>query len=108
MTKQLAPIEELAKNITSLEVINGIVYFSTEVPIENGEYSSELVEVNALIKELRQAIIKDFVSKLEPVHSQFFDVNKWYDYLNEKHKKNTIEAGYLHRDLYDLSEWSNK
>jgi len=52
--------------------------------------------------------IRDFVSTLEPVHSQFFDVNKWYDYLNEKHKKNTIEAGYLHRDLYDLSEWSNK
>ena len=57
---------------------------------------------------VRQAIIKDFVSTLEPVHSQFFDVNNWYDYLNEKHKKNTIEAGYLHRDLYDLSEWSNK
>lgn len=54
----------------------------------------------------RQAIIRDFVSTVEPVHSQFFDVNKWYDYLNEKHKKNTIEAGYLHRDLYDLSEWS--
>ena len=84
----LAPIELLAR-----EYINAMGYAIMD---------------NSELEQLRQAIIRDFVSTLEPVHSQFFDVNKWYDYLNEKHKKNTIEAGYLHRDLYDLSEWSKK
>lgn len=86
MTK-LAPIEEFTK--FGMREHRGLTVFN--------DVELELV---------RQAIIRDFVSTLEPVHSQFFDVNKWYDYLNEKHKKNTIEAGYLHRDLYDLSEWS--
>ena len=89
MTKQLAPIEEFTK--FGMREHRGLTVFN--------DVELELV---------RQAIIRDFVSTLEPVHSQFFDVNKWYDYLNEKHKKNTIEAGYLHRDLYDLSEWRAK
>lgn len=91
MTKQLAPIEELA-------LATGLILKTTNLEL-CPSYLNKL-------EQLRQAAIRDFVSTLEPVHSQFFDVNKWYDYLNEKHKKNTIEAGYLHRDLYDLSEWS--
>ena len=99
MTK-LAPIDELARQCNA-----GIGYIAgTMVHPSNRTYTFTKSE----LEQLRQAIIKDFVSTLEPVHSQFFDVNNWYDYLNEKHKKNTIEAGYLHRDLYDLSEWSNK
>ena len=98
MTK-LAPIEELAKQFAS--------FVSEDTTARNNCY--DYYEFHpARLEDLRQAIIKDFVSTLEPVHSQFFDVDKWYDYLNEKHKKNTIEAGYLHRDLYDLSEWINK
>lgn len=93
MTKQLAPIETLA-----LET--GLLLKTTNLDL----CPSYLTKLEAL----RKAIISDFVSTLEPVHSQFFDVDKWYDYLNEKHKKNTIEAGYLHRDLYDLSEWKTK
>lgn len=90
MTKQLTPMVKLMLDA-------GAEGFANTIMIEDGE-----------LEKLHQAIIRDFVSTLEPVHSQFFDVNKWYDYLNEKHKKNTIEAGYLHRDLYDLSEWSNE
>ena len=99
MTK-LAPIEELIETWNSLP--------------DELRFDARLQKLANVIRDipndatLRQAIIRDFVSTLEPVHSQFFDVNSWYDYLNEKHKKNTVEAGYFHRDLYDLSEWIEK
>ena len=105
MTKQLAPIEELAKQC-GFEIHP--MHDGTNATGIYAPNSGGLFNMTNELEQLRQAIIRDFVSTLEPVHSQFFDVNKWYDYLNEKHKKNTIEAGYLHRDLYDLSEWSNK
>lgn len=105
MTKQLAPIEELAKNITSLEVCNGIVYFSTEVPIENGEYKSELVEVTGLIKELRQAIIRDFVSKQKAVAWKANDGSNRTVNLNQKDIMHKIVADVHSIPLFELSEW---
>ena len=80
MTKQLAPIELLAR-----EYINAMGYAIMD---------------NSELEELRQAIIKDFVSTLEPV-GEIHNKDQLYAYLID------TDNEYSHKTkLYVLSEWS--
>lgn len=80
MTKQLAPIELLAR-----EYINAMGYAIMD---------------NSELEQLRQAIIRDFVNTLEPV-GEIHDKDQLYAYLIDTDKE------YPHgTKLYVLSEWS--
>lgn len=101
MTKQLAPIEELADKF-SCEKFNHAF---------KGEFSYEFTEPQ--LEQLRQAIIKDFVSTLEPVawatKASITNAISGNDVIVGKKVKQgrTIE---VLRDIaiYDLSEWKDK
>ena len=84
MTKQLTPMVKLMLDA-------GAEGFANTVMIEDGE-----------LEKLRQAIIRDFVSTLEPVAWCDAGGHLWWE-CQRKHFPQTTD-----KPLYDLSEWSNK
>ena len=55
-------------------------------------------------KEALKNLEKDLSiwSAQEPVGWQFYDDEKWWNGVNEEHKKSTIEAGYKVRNVFTL------
>ena len=54
------------------------------------------------------SISRNIWSAQEPVGWQFYDDEKWWNGVNEEHKKSTIEAGYKVRNVFTLPparEW---
>ena len=48
------------------------------------------------------SISRNIWSAQEPVGWQFYDDEKWWNGVNEEHKKSTIEAGYKVRNVFTL------
>lgn len=65
------------------------------------ELHSDLVALIGNIDEVKRlrAIIEEY-KKQEPVAYQFLDNGKWYDFIDDRHKENTIAAGYEVRPLF--------
>jgi len=95
MTK-LAPIEEFAEQ---LEIYSESHYDS----INDTDYT-EYTLTKYQLEELRQAIIRDFVSTLEPVGEVIKDENQIKEIVfNAHHWTHILCFG---DKLYTLSEWS--
>ena len=90
MTKQLAPIEELAK-----QAIPNVHMTTQHVCLTVSE-----------LEQLRQAIIRDFVSTVEPVGEVIKDENQIKEIMfNAHHWTHILSLG---DKLYTLSEWIEK
>ena len=113
MTKQLAPIEELAK-----QAGGKLVESKTDMSAIEWFFRSDKERYDCLLtfqqlEQLRKAIIRDFVSTREPVawatKASITNAISGNDVIVGKKVKQgrTIE---VLRDIaiYDLSEWSNK
>lgn len=47
-----------------------------------------------------RAIIEEYKNDQEPVAYQFLDNGEWHDFIDDRHKENTIAAGYEVRPLF--------
>ena len=89
MTKQLAPIKLLARKYITA--------------------SGYAIIANSELEELRQAIIRDFVSTLEPVGEVIKDENQIKEIVfNAHHWTHILSVGDKLYELPIISEWKSK
>jgi len=74
------------------------------------DYFEAIQACKEALKNLEKdlSISRNIWSAQEPVGWQFYDDEKWWNGVNEEHKKSTIEAGYKVRNVFTLPparEW---
>lgn len=61
----------------------------------NAEKTSEIATAMRRLAE---------IESLEPVAYQFEADGRWFNYMNEKHRQDTLAAGFKERGIYSLPE----
>lgn len=71
--------------------------------LESGakEHKGDMENARKIIIGLRAQLADLLKTNQDPVSAEFFDAGIWYPFTSEDHLRNTIDAGYVVRWLYD-------